>query len=414
MPPRFLHRECPRDEIHKTLLDSVWMGKTTLAEIEPLFWDPHAGFNRSAWFLTRHLLEHRHYGKQAFVVPPPMQKALKRTSLTGIEVEDIHLPYESVYISLEDCEAQVWGGTRTQFHNVGGLFLTRVHPKSGSQIHVLIWGVENERSRHPGDDALAWMTLDLQEMKEQRLDLERYILTILSDPKRETVDPVIDADAAQEMGYLNKMPHQEDLRQKIITGVQDTLRIAFNAMLYLSSDKAETDTTEMDERAERRADLQTKLGRIKNKKKGRARKLQRELDALPTDTVTWLGRSYRDTFSDETGTRSASAQREHWVRGHWWPRKDTIRMRIAQAQAEEDALTADLTELQGLVRSLPVEECAQHLLPLSRLKKAVEEAQEKRIEVATSLNAKRRWVQPYKKGRKERGSTPDSHTYIIK
>lgn len=89
-------------------------------------------------------------------------------------------------------------------------------------------------------------------------------------------------------------------------------------------------------------------------------------------------------------------------------------MRIAQAQAEEDALTADLTELQGLVRSLPVEECAQHLLSLSRLRKAVEEAQEKRIEVATSLNAKRRWVQPYKKGRKERGSTPDSHTYIIK
>ncbi len=418
---RMLPREVPRDPFHEHIVRSLVDGSANQASVMPLFEMPGVGFHRALYTLTLFLAEYRTQGRQTFVVPAEMQDALARTSLKDIGFNELKLPYRCLYLALPDCEAQIWGGEQTLWHKVGGVFIRHVPPGDTilddrgaitapeGMVNVYIWGMENERSQGPGDDASMWFTFDLAEMRDT--DLETYLLAMLNDPERDASLTEV-TEFGRRIGLTTQMPRNDG--GVAIAGVLHVMRVVFNALLYMDCREAEITLDEAVGEAEaRRKEIETALGRMKNPNKSRGRKLRKQLGSLPTDIVSWVGRSVRIRGNGpSTGTGTGTPQREHWVRGHWWPRRDTIASRIRGAKAQAAAAreeyescrahTASLSTSEDIARSLPVLAAAKH---------ATHHADAALHEITEGMNAKRRWVRPYKKGTS--GPLPDSHTYVL-
>ncbi len=419
---RMLPREIPRDPFHERIVTALTNGQATTRQVMPLFEMPGIGFHRALFTLTMFLAEYRTQGRQTFVVPVEMQEALSRTSLEDVGFDDLKLPYRCLYISLPDCDAEIWGGDTTKWHKVGGAFVryipagqcieevegNQVCPKG--MINVYLWGMENERSHGPGDDASMWFTFDLAEL--EGMDLESSLTMMLNDPERDaSLNEVI--DLGRQMGLSTTFP-RGSRRDKAMHGIMHTMRVVFNAILYMDCRDAEVtlDPTVEAAQAERK-DIETRLGRMKNPNKSRGRKLRKQLDNLPTDIVSWVGRSVRIKGAESSGTGTGTPQRKHWVRGHWWPRRDTIQSRIAEAKAAHMEAEGAHMEAQKHLSSLSdTDPTIPTILPiLAALRRTAATTATDLQKVTETLSAKRRWVKPYKKG--SRGSLPNSHTYVL-
>lgn len=421
---RLMPREVPRDPIHEEIVGGLVDGTLTEESASRLFEVPGMGFHRAMYTLTLHLAEYRRAGRQSFIVPPAMQRALSRTSLKGIRPDEIKVPYRSQYIALPDCDARLWGGDRTGWHQVAGAFLRFVQgedrryadhtvkapPNDPGLVYLYLWAEENDKSHGPGDDASMWFAFDLYEMQKSGEDLADYFQNMLDDPSREvTVDDV--TPAAEAYGLITHMPREGVQGEKAREGVVATMRVIFNALLYMDSVGAEmeTDPTSMDS-MQQRAQITAQLKRIKNPNKKKARLLRKRRDDLPLDTVVWVGRS----VSMEGGERgNGSPQREHWVRGHWWPRRDTIETRISEARGvaarDREAYEAKREELRTASADM-----VPALLPeVGTLRAASAASEEAAVKLEESLHAKRRWVRPYKKGGKGDQPAIESHVYTL-
>lgn len=421
--PMLYHR-APFDPYHETIMDALYTNRVTRTQSADLFVIPGIGFNRAMWMLTLHLVEHKRHGQQTFVIPKAMQDALERTSLEGVEVKDLKMPYPAIYIATPGNEKTIWGGENTLWHKVRGLFLWHEKglrelrrpgedPKYANVdddlglIHVYVWGIENERSSMQGDDASLWVALDLNEMSDNNEDLEGYLNRILRDRSRETKD-VDGSDLAKALGF-NFMPTSDGDFNRQSDAVINTLRIAFNALLYMDSDSAEMDR-DPDNLADhaKRAALLDDAERKKSASK--KKRLLNKARKIPEDTVTWLGRSFGRESGEGTG--EGSEQREHWVRGHWWPRRDTIKRRITELKERHRPIMEEYGILRASVSSADTPEGASsYLLRLASLKGAAQEAESEINDLTDRLEAKRRWVKPYKKG--SLASTPKTHTYVL-
>jgi hypothetical protein len=421
---RMLPRECPRDSFHESIVSALTSGEVSARQIAPLFEIPGMGFHRALYTLTMFLAEYRRKGRQAFVIPIEMQEALSRTSLTDVHFDDLKLPYSCIYVSMPECQAEVWGGDQTGWHKVGGAFLRYVDSEehvetvdgevkevTEGMINVYLWGMENERSQGPGDDASMWFTFDLGELKG--MDLESYLNMMLADPKRDASLEEVTA-LGRKLGLFTQMPKTGSAGRKALNGIMHAMRVVFNAVLYMDCQEAEVTLDPAVEAAQtERADLKSRLDRMKNPNKSRGRKLRKRLDRLPLDTVSWVGRSVRikDT-SSEPSNGTGTPQRKHWVRGHWWPRRDTIAKRIAAADSANAEAQFQYTEVRDRMSGYTSEDDIVNTLPVLAALKAVAETTATDLGAITdSLKAKRRWVKPYKKG--SRGSLPNSHTYVL-
>jgi len=427
-----MHRRVPFDDYHAMILTALQTGKVTRAESAAYFDMPGIGFHRSMWMLTLHLVEHKKYGQQSFIIPEVMQDALVRTSLAGVTVDDLRMPYPSIYMALPGNTRSIWGGRETLWHEVRGIFAW--HEKGDREllrpgedpvapendrglIHLYLWGIENERSKHRGDDASLWVALDLNEMHASGEDLEAYLARILRDRNRETKDHMLqdNPELADALGFTF-LPKTDESFNKQAEGVIDTLRILFNALLYMDSDGAELerDPDNLADHAERES-LRKQLARKKNPKK-KGRRIIKRFYEIPTDTVTWVGRSFGYSTPERSGggkgTGTGTPQRVHWVRGHWWPRRDTIQRRIAELESKHKAVVQEYHDLRTAVANAPeAEDTSEHLMRLAFARGKALKADEEIKDLTTRLEAKRRWVKPYRKG--SRGSEPESHTYVL-
>jgi len=418
---RMLPREVPRDPFHEQIVQALVDG-TDQQSVMPLFDMPGVGFHRALYTLTLFLAEYRTQGRQTFVVPNEMQDALARTSLKDIGFNELKLPYRCLYMALPDCEAQIWGGEKTLWHKVGGVFVRYVPPGECIQdvegevtcpegmINVYIWGMENERSHGPGDDASMWFTFDLAEMRNT--DLETYLLAMLNDPERDASLTEM-TDFGRSLGLSTQMPRNDG--GTAIAGVLHVMRVLFNALLYMDCQDAEVTLDEAVVEANlRRKEITTALGRMKNPNKSRGRKLRKQLTTLPTDIVSWVGRSVRIRGNEpSTSTGTGTSQREHWVRGHWWPRRDTIAHRIREATQAHDEAQEEANKARKRLASLSEDDPEiTTLVPIvAALRRAEAHHRTEKQTITEQLALKRRWVKPYKKG--SRGSVPDSHTYVL-
>lgn len=422
-----MHRRVPFDDYHAEILTALQKGLITRAESARFFDMPGIGFHRSMWMLTLHLVEHKKYGQQSFIVPKAMQDALARTSLDGVTVKDLRMPYPSIYMAFPENKRCIWGGRQTLWHEVRGIFAWHEkgdrelrRPGEGPEIpkndlgliHLYLWGIENERSKHRGDDASLWVALDLNEMSANNEDLESYLGRILRDRSRETKDHITqeNPELADMLGFTF-LPKTDQSFERQAEGVIDTLRILFNALIYMDSEGAELerDPDNLADHAKRR-ELERQFARKKNPKKKGKRILKRYRE-IPTDTVTWVGRSF--SYGEPTpATGTGTPQRRHWVRGHWWPRRDTIQRRIEDAQSDHRKVLDEYRDLKNAVsNAVRPEDASEHLVRLAFLRGKAQKAESEIKSLSERLESRRRWVKPYQKG--SRGSTPTSHTYML-
>jgi len=433
---RLLPQELPRDEFHAEILEALRDGRANLEQLMPMFYTP-AGFMTSMFYLTMHLHEYELAGRQTFIVPSSMQNALAATSLAEIAPEEFQLPYNSLYVALPECSQVIWGGTRTGWHRVGGVFLHRIEGRhrmgkldvanSGishhlsfnkeqevDAINVYLWGTENSKSYGKGDDANFWLTIDFNQMrKEGHADLESYLHALFGNKDNDASLEGL-TELGKALDLVVTMP-EGDAKKVVFRNVIDVLRIIFNAILYLDSEGAETEEDkESIANRERRQEVAVALGRIKNVKKGRGRRLTRELASLPRDQVIWVGKNLSNTLEAQSSTPRARS-RETWVRGHWWPRRDTIRRRIMEARESVASAQEQVDELQHNAVNLHSSEAEAIAQAIQKVAKAEVRAKAARTQADTraqKLEAKRRWVKPYKRN-KGVGCPVESHTYMV-
>ena len=310
---RMLPREVPRDPFHEQIVSGLVASEYDARMVMPLFDMPGIGFHRALYTLTLFLAEYRTQGRQTFVVSPEMQEALSRTSLEDVGFDDLKLPYRCIYLALPDCEAKIWGGPTTLWHKVGGVFIRYIPAGEVIQdvegevtcpegmINVYIWGMENDLSHGPGDDASMWFTFDMAELKS--MDLESYLLMMLADPSRDASTTEM-TDFGKALGLSTTFPRGEG-KHHAVKDVLHVMRVVFNALLYLDCSDAEvTEDEAVVEARQRRVEIEQALGRMKNTNKSRGRKLRKQLSALPKDVVRWVGRSVR--------IRGDRALHRHW------------------------------------------------------------------------------------------------------
>ena len=408
---RMLSQELPREEVHSYILDQIIRGELGPEETAEYFYMPGVGFHRSLYTLTLHQAEYVMAGRQNFVIPPAMQTALANTSLEDVSPSEVRTPYPNQYIALPEGQTKIWGGNKTQWHQVEGVYVrfrrgvkrhyagADTEPKTAPPndpgcVYLYLWGPENERSTHVGDDASMWMVLDLHEMEEEGYDLETYLKVILEDPRRDTtLEDMENPEVMKGLGLVTQLPEGQEARKNII----DTLRIVFGTFLYMDS----TDPVlELDPATEEKAvkikTLEDSLSRTKDPTRGKGKKLQRKLEKIPKDVTTWVGgRSWGTLTIEEPKDRNSP--RKHWVRGHWWPKKATIKNKFNRKEQE--------------IKSLILEAGSASDTRKEYLQWKVVKFKEELLELKDKLDSKRRWVMPYIRGTK---NLENSRTYIVK
>jgi hypothetical protein len=111
------------------------------------------GFTAGARTLSAFFL-YAHSGQQTYCLGPRMQGLLHETDLTAVPETFLKLPYQCIYIAFLGSPWKIWGGDRTGWHTVAGVYMSC----KDSIISMVIWGAENEKSTHIGDDATFWTT----------------------------------------------------------------------------------------------------------------------------------------------------------------------------------------------------------------------------------------------------------------
>lgn len=259
-------------------------------------------------------LAYRAWGQQTFCVGPTLQEMFENTSLKGIPFEEYKLPYDAFYVAFVDCPWKLWGGPDTQWHDLTGAMVAKApaseYPKAPEIMYFYLWGQENDRSINAGDDASFWFSLNLDRGREEGLDMEQHLDEVFKKTDRETPQGL--ADITMETA-------------------RKATRTILNMCLYHSSEGADLveDEEYRKQREERKRLLkeikkvQEKIDSSRNRKKLRRREKERDnlLDQMIRNSeavVTWLGRSVEPTSDPKP--RVAGQRREHWVRGHWWPK----------------------------------------------------------------------------------------------
>lgn len=428
---RMLPRELPRDPFHGEIINAAVDGRLPMHEVPRYFMIPGVGLHHSLYTLTTLMIGYRQNGCQTFIVPEGMQEALSKTSLDSVGAWDVKMPYPYLYIALPGCQEVIWGGNRTQWHKVGGAFLFQndsqaplvYDPSRGEWVQkrttsphpghmtLYIWGMENEKSEIEGDDASFYLTLDFGVMEQHGLDLEQFIEHVITNDEN-AIQPAKGAPNVIQEALGVDLPTFDSARNSLTANVRRTLRIIFNALLYMGSENADLETDPSTAKADKdRVEYTAALKRLKSTKK--RKKVERKLESLPDERVVWVGRSTPTAKEMVERSQGSSPGRRTWVRGHWWPRKDTIRKRIKESSDQVEALQNRVAERrEGLQAAIDVADRAASLTWLLQLEDELADAEAAHADLEADLDRKLRWVKPYIRN-KDSGDEVKGHTYRL-
>ena len=288
---------------------------------------PEVGFDELGFALEKHgffpaacitlalMTLHNDQGQQTFIVGEHLASMLEHTTLEDIPKNELRMPYPIFYVALPGCKHRVWGGTRTGWHDVEGMYVYL----SDEVFTIMAWAGENEHALGVGDDAHIWVRMKMR--REHDEDLETMIHRLLTSRDNERNDPIIDPVAFIEGSQDNGI---DDAVQAVqVQTLTAMYRIAVNLALYLSTPEPEAEP-EIDERAKT---IKQKLKRAKAS--GQRKKLQRQLDNRSKATVVRVGRSIEAKVASQV--REHGSVKAHWVRGHfhhyWTGKGRTIKIR---------------------------------------------------------------------------------------
>jgi len=325
--PTIFHDHLLGQHTHlKTLLQRVETGTVEPPEFREFF-QREGYYHYSLMRASIMLLHYRRYGQQTFLMGPKFRELLSRTSIQGVPVSAIKLPYPVFYIALADCPWLLWGGD-TGFHNLTGILVGLDIRDEQTDLTFFLWGEENHKSRVVGDDASFWFTLNLGEalsLKEAEgdINLESYVRKILKDPNRDRSDytEVNDEGPESSKQFMVDIPDNGPVRDTIADTAANVVRVVINLLIYLQSVGAQQDTHETTTRRQQtHQDLKALGDKPHGKQKKRKRKLENELERLSEAHITWIGKQIEQTSGAPRAPQGKAIH--HWVRGHWWPRLD--------------------------------------------------------------------------------------------
>lgn len=249
------------------------------------------------------------FGQNTYVIGPKVQELFRRTNLSKVTRDMIEPPQPAFYIGLNDCPWRIWGGRRTQWHNLTGVYVAfsksvNTNAEGAPReygIHFALWGAANERSFGPTDDALLWYSINLEEMTRQGADLETFFAkhrVMLANEEDHMMwqggDP-IDPD---NLPFIPDTTEKIEEQRRTLTNI---LRLALNVCLYMSSDDPDLNVKDWsDEAAELRKKIATK------KSSGKRKKMERRLANLPKTRLVYVGPMF-----EELPEEKATEQREH-------------------------------------------------------------------------------------------------------
>lgn len=265
--------------------------------------DPHHLEDPTFRSLTSGMVRFRQSGRQVFCVGPELQDMFRRTSLARIPLGHLCMPYRGFYVATPGCSWELWGGVRTRWHRLSGVYVWETNSSEPRGVHMFFWAEANERSVHPADDASFWLTLGLDECIDNGVDLDTYVETLLSMPERDNSSSIT--------GWT------PEVNEKVHQTAKDVTRLVFNLLLYLRSDQPDLEKKEKRNRARDR--LQKKLKKLSPEGPS-ARRVRRQLDDLPAETVTYIAPTIEREMS-EWQEGGMGGVRHHYVRGHgrWVP-----------------------------------------------------------------------------------------------
>ena len=362
--------------------EAVCEGTMGLDEVASYFYVPGLGFHQSGFFLFYHLWSYRMAGRHTVAVSSHMQEALAHTSLAGIRSDDLKMPHRTIYFSFPDSMFQLWGGNSTQWHPCSGAFVSQDHREGSPVLRLYFWGAENGLSQCKGDDASFWFEINLDHIREEG-GFDAYITQTLANPANDASFQGLhlEGEALMRQTLGNTHGHIKDIHR--------LARLVINSVLYLSLGDAviEQDAEAEANRREYR-ELARAYGRIKNKNKGKGRRIQKRMKGLHQDHICWIGPP-----APMRGT-SDEANRE----GSWWPRRDLVGKRIEGIQNEIENQTP-VEEAEAALRGAEgVKSIAEALKKVSERRRWAA-AQQTQLEALTeSLYATRRWIPPRFKG----------------
>lgn len=299
--------------------------------------------------MAYHMMLFDRFGQNSYVVGPRVQDMFRRTDLSKITSDMLVAPQTSFYIALPECPWRIWGGDRTQWHEVQGIYVAFVDAVNRSDVHgdyqavstkelalkgehgvqVLLWGGPNERSLNNTDDAVLWFSLNLEEWVRKGDDLEtffRHHEVMKADA--DNVDRWMGVDPADPFATPLIPEARVDILEQRETLIS-AMRLLFNLCLYIGSDEPELETDDTADRlrkeiGQKKAQAAAKKSAGKRKKIERQRKnLEEQLAAASRTRIVYVGPMFEDVAEKERreqtggGGGSHGTPIEHAVRPHW-------------------------------------------------------------------------------------------------
>ena len=274
--------------------------------------------------LSRHMtyamLLYDRAGQNTYVIGPRVQELFRRTALSKVTRDLVVPPSFGLYVALPSCPLRIWGGERTGMHELRGIYVSFarwVHrdasvkiPSDG--IHFVLWGAPNARSTGPGDDAVLWFSLDLDQCFGDGEDLEFFFHqhdVMVADASAATRWEGDDPFALRHEPLIPKDP--ERLAEQRATLVA-SLRLVLNLCLYVSSEDPDLEIDDLGQEAER-------LGREMSRKKagGKKKKLERRIAQMSRTKYVYVGPQFERREKGAGGGGPHAAPVEHQVRPHW-------------------------------------------------------------------------------------------------
>lgn len=278
------------------------------------------------------MLLYDRFGQNSYVLGPKVQDLFCRTDLGKVTPDSVVEPQVGFYVALPECRWRIWGGQRTRWHRLSGVYVgftkstsraTLERSRSLEEValertmHIVMWGAANERSACRTDDALMWYSMNLDAWGRDGSDLESFferqpIMLNAEEDIREWkgIDPL---DLTRDGPPA---PEEEDVEEhrRTLTAV---MRVVLNLCLYLSTDDPDLKIQDSSEKAER---LRKAISRKKSG--GKRKKLERQLENLPRTRVVYVGPLFealeqRPSTAGDGGGGTHASPLEHAVRPHW-------------------------------------------------------------------------------------------------
>ena len=268
-------------------------------------------------------------GRQCFELGPKLTEAFSEVDLSNVKPEHIRMPYEGFWITFPEGTTTFWGGKRTGFHDTFGVY---VHRSESNALRVLLYGGPNKYSTDASDDAISWITVDLEDMKRKGTNFEEHLENLLKnypsyapwffdDDGKPVEDGMSQLEAQHDIAEnrdSNKIgkdsyikpgmpsPSVEALRQHMNKSLSLAIRLAVNTILYLISPKKEV---EQDEKHFRDAQAVDRLCKDEDQlKPSKVAKLATKVSKKKYTRLSRLAPTLEEELSQRKG---------RWTMAHW-------------------------------------------------------------------------------------------------